>query len=246
VKLGLSPSRLKDWRIAGPIGLFAGFLIGLLAFGEPWRLPPAWGDIPTWLAALFAGIAGIAAVSQLGVALDQIGMLRQQIADEAERNVTRDKLMDKQLAEAERRAEADIRRQAEDIEVTWLRESLGVAGIVALGIVTNKSRRPITRISCKVMSKTSRKPLKLPDECGFMPFTQEDAFIGVMVETKPLQEFAALGPKVSCGFAFKGLAAHPDQAFVAWFTDDAGNRWQLDENLHLVQKIDSDESEYLP
>jgi hypothetical protein len=73
----------------------------------------------------------------------------------------------------------------------------------------NKSRRPITRISCKVMSKTSRKPLKLPDECGFMPFTQEDAFIGVMVETKPLQEFAALGPKVSCGFAFKGLADCP-------------------------------------
>ena len=72
-----------------------------------------------------------------------------------------------------------------------------------------------------------------------MPFTQEDAFNGVMVERKPLQEFAVLGPKVSCGFAFKGLAA--DQAFVAWLTDDAGNRWQLDENLHLVQVIDGDE-----
>ena len=160
MKLVFSPSRLKDWRIAGAIGLLAGFLIGLLVFGEPWRLPPAWGDIPTWMAALFAGIAGIAAVSQLGVALDQIGMLRQQIADEAERNVKRDKLMDRQLAEAERRAEADIRRQAEDIEVTWLRESLGTPGTVAFGIVTNKSRRPITRISCKVMSKTSRKTSK--------------------------------------------------------------------------------------
>jgi hypothetical protein len=28
---------------------------------------------------------------------------------------------------------------------------------------------------------------------------------------------------------------------VAWFTDDAGVRWQLDEYLHLVQVGDNDE-----
>ncbi len=96
------------------------------------------------------------------------------------------------------------------------------------------------------MSKVDRAVLSLPDECGFMPFTQEDRFSGALVERKPLQGFIVLGPKVSCGFAFKGLATAPDQVFVARFTDDAGNRWQLDEYLHLVKVIDGDESEYKP
>jgi hypothetical protein len=39
----------------------AGFLIGMLIFGEPWHLPPAWGDIPTWIAAVAAIGAGFIA-----------------------------------------------------------------------------------------------------------------------------------------------------------------------------------------
>jgi hypothetical protein len=45
----------------GLLCVLAGFLIGLLLFGSPWHLPPAWGDIPTWLTAigtiLVAGVA---------------------------------------------------------------------------------------------------------------------------------------------------------------------------------------------
>ena len=45
---------LKTGRVWGLIiiAAVAGFLIGLVIFGAPWRLPPAWGDIPTWLLAL--------------------------------------------------------------------------------------------------------------------------------------------------------------------------------------------------
>ena len=32
--------------------LLAGFLLGMLIFGSPWHLPPAWGDIPTWVTAV--------------------------------------------------------------------------------------------------------------------------------------------------------------------------------------------------
>ncbi len=58
---------LKDLRVAGLAAtcLVAGFLIGMLIFGKPWHLPPAWGDIPTWLAATAASIAGWIALSQL-------------------------------------------------------------------------------------------------------------------------------------------------------------------------------------
>jgi hypothetical protein len=223
--------------LAAIIGLAGGILIGLLLFGEIWRLQPNWGDLPTWLLFGVGLVGGVIGLLQFRT------FVREQGA-EARRNEKRDELMDRQLGEAERWAKADLRRQAEDVEVRWLRTKAGAAGIIATGIVTNKSKRPISRISCRVVSKVDGALLKLPDECGFMPFMQEDAFIAVMVDTKPLQEFEVLGPKVSCGFAFKGYPPEPDQVFVAWFTDDAGNRWQLDENLHLVEANDGDESEY--
>jgi len=47
-------SWLTNWRVLTLCGscLFAGFLVGLLIFGSPWHLPPAWGDIPTWITAI--------------------------------------------------------------------------------------------------------------------------------------------------------------------------------------------------
>jgi Sec-independent protein translocase protein TatA len=47
-------SWLKNWRVRTLCGgcLFAGFLVGMLIFGSPWHLPPAWGDIPTWITAI--------------------------------------------------------------------------------------------------------------------------------------------------------------------------------------------------
>jgi hypothetical protein len=38
-----------------------GFLAAMLIFGKPWHLPPAWGDLPTWIAAIAAIGAGIIA-----------------------------------------------------------------------------------------------------------------------------------------------------------------------------------------
>jgi hypothetical protein len=45
---------LKKWKVLTLSGacLFAGFLVGMLIFGSPWHLPPAWGDIPTWITAI--------------------------------------------------------------------------------------------------------------------------------------------------------------------------------------------------
>jgi hypothetical protein len=36
----------------------------------------------------------------------------------------------------------------------------------------------------------------------------------------------------------------PGHTVVAWFTDDAGFRWQMDEYMHLVQA--DDETRHLP
>jgi hypothetical protein len=79
---------LKDLRVAGlaVTCLVAGFLIGMLVFGRPWHLPPAWGDIPTWLAATAASIAGWIALSQLR---GQQEVLRQDKADRRRAQATR-------------------------------------------------------------------------------------------------------------------------------------------------------------
>ena len=57
-------SRFKDGRvIALCIGcLFAGFLVGMLIFGSPWHLPPAWGDIPTWITGVATAVLAIFAI----------------------------------------------------------------------------------------------------------------------------------------------------------------------------------------
>jgi hypothetical protein len=249
VKIGPVASVFKSGRgVAAGVGFITGFLVALLIFGEPWHLPPDWGDIPTWLTAVFAAVAGV-------VALRQLTILRQQVADEMQQNskrdaafkaesalnVKRDKLIGSQLAEAERRAIADRRTQAEDVEITWV-----LVNNYINGVVENKSRRPITNIACKVMSNVDRSLLKLPDKSG-----ERQVLIGsngrmmhFTPEFKPLATFGMLRPQATCTFVFDELKGAPDQVFVAWFTDDAGFRWQLDEYLHLVQVKDDEEHVY--
>jgi hypothetical protein len=229
-------SYFKDWRNGSVAGgsLLVGFLVGLLIFGAPWHLPADWGDVPTWLLALFALIGG-------WVGLYQLHILREQFGEEVRLNAKRDGLMDKWLAEAKRRSVSERRVQAEDIVIHWSGYEIGV--------VENSSRRPISRISCKVMSNVDQHLLRLPDECGERVAMQGIQSAGVpqhvIVAAKPLQEFKMLRPEASCAFSFKGLADAPDQVLVAWFTDDAGFRWQLDEYLHLVDVKDAmEETEY--
>jgi hypothetical protein len=219
------------------LGLVVGILIGLLLFGEIWHLQPDWGDLPTWLLFGIGLVGGITGLLQFRT------FVRDQRAETA-RNEKRDQLMDKQLAEADRRADADLRRQAEDVELRWVQRSETAIGLTTIGIVMNKSRRPINHISCRIMSKIDRKPLKMPDECAVMPLAQQDDFGGVLVDKKPLQELPVLGRGENCGFVFNGLVREPDQIFVAWFNDDSGNRWQLDETMHMVKSEDGAEIQY--
>lgn len=65
-------SWLKDWRVGAFAGVLAGFLVGMLIFGSPWHLPPAWGDIPTWLLVILAAVGGGVALSQLRIQQRQI------------------------------------------------------------------------------------------------------------------------------------------------------------------------------
>jgi hypothetical protein len=211
---------LKNWRVWILIvaGIAVGYTIGLLVSGAPWHLPPSWGDIPTWLLVVLAAAAGV-------VGFVQLGILRDQITEEVERNMKRDDLVDKQLEEAERRAKSERRRLVEDIVVYFTGKT---------GYVENGSKRPITHVTCKVMSEVDRHLLATADACGEVdrgPGGQGWIFLP---DAKPVPTFETLRPGARCGFTFTDLPREPDQVLVAWFTDDDGFRWQLDQYLHLV------------
>ena len=63
-------------------------------------------------------------------------------------------------------------------------------------------------------------------------------------DLKPLQVFKTSTPRMRPCASSQGDHYEPDQVLAAWFTDDAGYRWQLDEYLHLVQVDDDEEHEY--
>ena len=105
----------------------------------------------------------------------------------------------------------------------------------------NGSGRPISVVTCKVMSTFDRHSLASPTGCGVVEQVAPAWLF--QEEPKLLRRLENLLPSSRGGFAFPGLQWEPDQIVVAWFTDDAGFRWQLDENLHLV--LADDETEYL-
>jgi hypothetical protein len=237
-----NPPWFKDWRVRGLAAgcLVTGFVVGMVIFGQPWHLPPAWGDIPTWFLAIGAGITAWYAVQAYSKQSREVEAIEQQVRDgqeerkrEAERNIKRDKLMDAQLAEAGARAALERRRQAEDIELDFM---------YSTGRVVNNSRRPITDITCKVMSNVDRHSLRTANKSGIiLPIQVVGGY--VFSDEKNYERVAVLRPEASCGFVFGSESIERDMILVAWYSDDEKRRWQLDQYGHLVES--SEESEYV-
>lgn len=201
---------------AAIICLIAGFALATLIFGSPWHLPPAWGDIPTWILALGAILAGF-------VALAQLQDLRKQIQTESKLNSKRDLLMDKQI-------ESLLRSQAENVTVVFNYDQLQV---------TNESTHQIGDITAKAMSRSTRQPIAAASSSGVSPMDV------MLVQTlNPIERQTSLRPHAMAIFHFEGRQRNPqaegdqDEVFVTWFNDDSGLRWQLDEFQHLVQSDD--------
>lgn len=216
----------RDWMLA-ITAAGVGFVVAMVIYGTPWHLRAAWGDVPTWL--LAAG-----AVAAAWLALLQLGDLRDWLKREAVRNDKRDQLLDRQIAEADRRAVSERRRLVEGVEVQFNGRNTSR--------VMNSSGRPINDITTKVMSKIDRHSLAIPAACGEL--VGDGRGWRYLPGAKPVTRFETVRPGAICGFTFDERPGTPDEALVAWFTDDDGFRWQLDEYQHLVES--DDENEYLP
>jgi hypothetical protein len=231
-------SWLKDPRVRASIAgaAVAGFLLGLLVFGQPWHRSPDFGDVPTWLAATFAAFAG-------WIALDQLRILREQVAEEADRNEKRDELLDRQLAEAEARAVSYRRSQAEEVKVRLQHRG---GGDVILHVV-NDSKRPITDIASRLVTMTDAGPVPTVEpewgDTSILALRLRDQFPVDPEQRERRTRIRTLKPGQSGAFSYPGLLREETEILVVWFTDDAKFRWQLDELQHLT---DAKGNEYKP
>ena len=263
-------SWLKDWRlrIFGGACIFAGFLAGMLIFGSPWHLPPAWGDIPTWITAIATVLLAVFAIvtayyarraflKQSEEVSDQAKMLKVQ-SDQLEEQRTINALQAKDLVES-LKERARLRRiaereQADDVGFSWqpARDLLVVPspGQPVLDtlqcsflVIDNASRRRIVDVTCRIEPAEGDGLTLAPERTGQiatgMKIESHSAAIRNLTEGDTVPMVRA---GTQFGFLLRfDLGAHPDPRLAARFTDDAGLHWQVDQDLHLQPLHDRDD-----
>ena len=241
--------------------LFAGFLVGLLIFGSPWHLPPAWGDIPTWITAIATvGLLGGAIFTafyafnafreQSKAVRDQAAMLKlqsEQLDEQREINKLQSRDLGESLNERARLRLLAEREQADKIVLRMTSApfpnyseedvpafDVPVGKTVHMALVANESRRPIRRVACEYGDLTAVIAGRLADEQPRVPGSRLR-----LVGAIPVSSASVIRGGETYGFAFELESNHmPFSRGVARFTDDAGLHWQLDEDLHL-EKLDN-------
>lgn len=233
---------LKDWRVIvlAICCTTAGFVAAAVLFGAPWHLPPAWGDIPTWMAFIAASVAG-------GAALTQLSQQQRQITEEAERNVQRDELLSTQLTEARGRVNAYRRQQAERVILTGfhVRGNVdGSSGWTGVCEIANGSGRPIRDVTCRMLINGNLilptefrvgeefRPVIGPpqpgDGVGYLPADEGTFDLGAGKYLHLLADHI-----IRVAFPVPGSDRPAAVQYLIRFADDAELRWQLDSNMHL-------------
>lgn len=198
---------------------------------------PAWGDVPTWL-------TFVAAAFGIPFALYQFDLQRRQLREqqtEFEKARTRQDIQDKLLSVQLQQAEASLRvlkrQQAESISVKLKYSSASAQNIPEprwAALAKNESRRPITDITARISplplgASTFRadgagRPLNNPDNVAFASEVSDSA--GKVHTLKP-------GDEVEFEFSREAEIFTPRPSIYIEFTDDAGNRWRLDDAMSL-------------
>jgi hypothetical protein len=100
-------SWLKDWWVGAILGILAGFIIATLIYDKPWHLPPAWGDIPTWIGAIATVGLLVGAIVTARYAIKAFREQSKEVAILAEQN-------DRDIAERHRDQAARVFTVVED------------------------------------------------------------------------------------------------------------------------------------
>lgn len=158
---------------------------------------------------IVAGVGGC-------VALAQLRQQQRVIASELFRSATLE--------------ETRLRDQAAAVDLAWSDKN----GQETFVHVVNNSRRPIRALDCKILSEEDSGVIALPLQAGEMQENPRKAGDWVLPKdgVAPGEWCNVLRPGGHAGFI---MSAPPgsDQKALLRFTDDAGLRWNLDNELHL-------------
>ncbi|WP_037576768.1 SPFH domain-containing protein [Phaeacidiphilus oryzae] len=182
---------------------------------------PDWGDVPTWGATLFAGVAAWAAYRTLISQRNQIGEQREFIDEQAELMRRQSEVLELQRAELAADAEERRMAQARMIEMKASRIGSGNARNWSVS-VANRSDQPIYDVMVKFGSAYLA--------AGWIAHETDRPAL----TSGPM---ATLGPRRPVVFKSSRMdqstldISHP----VAYFTDAGGRRWALDEHGTLSE-----------
>jgi hypothetical protein len=181
------------------------------------------------------------------IALRQLRDQQRQFAVEAERNEKRDKLLDTQLAEAAERANASRRGQAEQVYLKGFSVWSGKEGMAEVG---NISHRPIRDVTCRLyldgqqllpssfsVGHRAEKPFSVVNrqlELVTKPAAEDDLDLA-NGRYRNLLADEAIQVRFPAQVQTSGNAT-----YLVRFRDDAGVRWQLDEDMHLRKPPDEE------
>lgn len=250
---------LRVWSLVGA-GVGVGFVIGLLIFGKPWHLPPAWGDIPTWISAIATVGLLIGAIITAQYAIkafraqskevgDQATMLKvqsDQLDEQRTINALQARDLEESLKERERLRRITEREQADAVLFEWWPASqvliMGIAdGTVRVTgsvlAVRNESRRRIVNITCRIEPSGGAGLTLVTQQVGVLATSTSHS--AVFSGLAPAGAIPLMRPRAWSGFLVRfDLATHPTARLATRFTDDAGLHWQIDQDLHL-ERLDS-------
>lgn len=195
---------------------------------------PNFGDLPTWLTFVAAGVG-------VPLVIIQFADQKKAIKEEFAKQQKRDELLDEQLAQVRAANNVLIRAQAEKIDLkfgTWpMRVPDGAGGFTEadpryLARVVNGSSRPIRDVCCRLKQNPSALSDR-PVEIGKYEAYSISGARGM--DPKPGgDDVALLRSGEEYGFVFGALTTTaPDALMYVTFTDDAGTRWRISHDLHL-------------
>jgi hypothetical protein len=248
---------VRNRWVWGLAGLGAGFGVGLVVSGKLWDLPPALGDIPTWISAIATIGLLIGAIVTARYAIKTFGEQSQEVRDQASMlKVQSDQLeeqrkinalqagdLEESLKERARLRQVAEREQADAVLFEWW----PVAHVLVMGpaggtvrmtgsvlAVRNESRRRIVNVTCRIEPSEGAGLTLATEQIGTL--AESSSHRAMLRDLAVAEAVPLMRPGTWLGFLVRfDLEAHPDVRLAVRFTDDAGLHWQIDQNLHLAQ-----------
>jgi hypothetical protein len=170
------------------------------------------GDLPTWLAVVFAAVAAVVAFRQLRAQqrelTRQLAALERQQADQVDVYATTEV----------RRVPVEEADKTVNVQCWEL-------------VVINRSRRPVRNVEARI-DATGSSSLSPPDRSGWG--NEEGVVLERSENGKTTITILRAGLRALFLFEHR-KKEYPEARMVARFTDDAGLNWQIDHDMHLMR-----------